>query len=143
MKLKPVSIVFFLIILSVSISCKKESDEVTITNLWSFVALERKTTAEFDTIPDNLNISVLFDPLAIVEVESYCNTGTGNYKTRGADLQIENLSMTEKICHTNEPIDWEAVFVFNFERSEYYLIEQESLIILTGGDFHLHFNKAQ
>jgi heat shock protein HslJ len=137
-------VVFLLIFFGVSVlisSCKKESGEITITNQWRFIGLEqgKEPRNGLDSIPEDLRISVLFDPLTIVEVESYCNNGSGNYQTRSADLEIINLSMTEKYCSIDEPIDWEAVFVYNFKLAEYYLIEEEKLIILTGGDYHLHF----
>jgi hypothetical protein len=51
--------------------------------------------------------------------------------------------MTEKHCNNNEPIDWEAVFIYNFELTNFYLIEGEELIILTEGDYHLHFSLVE
>lgn len=124
-------------------SCKKQPEEIKLTNYWQLTKIEKKDVQPptFIEPPDTLFIRVLFGPLGFISIESYCNTGTANYIERGASLEINSLSMTEIACPNNEPIDWESVFVYNFGLAEYYLIEGETLIILTDGDYHLHFKK--
>lgn len=134
----------YLLLILVIASCKKEEEEVTIYNQWQFVSLESQDAepAFFNPIPEDLEIRVLFSQFGVVTVQSYCNEGSGNFSTRGADLTITGLAMTEMACYIDEPLDWEAVFIYNFELSQYYLIEDKDLTILTEGDYHLNFKKV-
>ena len=139
--MKKITVIILIVLIGLSLdSCKKE-EEITIRSYWQFVSLEKNNIQppQFLYISDTLEINTLFGPMGFLNINSYCNTGTGNYSVQGASLTISNLSMTEIHCYTNEPIDWEAVFVYNLELSEYYLIEDKELTILTGGDYHLHF----
>lgn len=141
---RSVSRIFLVVLLALAVfSCKEEEKEITIYDYWQFVSLESKNADPpvFNQIPEDLEIKVLFDPWGRVMVESYCNSGSGDFSEQGASLEIKNLAMTEKSCSINEPLDWEAIFVFNFTRSDYYLIEDKRLTILTGGDYHLNFKK--
>ena len=135
---------FYLLLILLLFSCRKEEDEVTIYNHWQFVSLESQDADPpfFNPVPEDLEIRVLFSRFGIVTVQSYCNEGSGSFSARGADLTISSLAMTEKYCYIDEPLDWEAVFIFNFERSQYYLIEEKTLTILTEGDYHLNFKKV-
>lgn len=124
-------------------SCKKEDEEITLFSLWKFDNLELKSDPEVKNyIPDDLEIKIVFSQFGLVNVESYCNTGSGGFTERGAELTISNLSMTEKYCYIDEPLDWEAVFVENFKKSQYYLIEDRNLVILTEGTYNLNFIKV-
>jgi heat shock protein HslJ len=126
----------------ISGSCNKQDEEVTLYSLWQFDNLElRSDPATKNYIPDDLDIKVLFSQLGQVTIESYCNTGTGTFTERAAELTISNLSMTEKYCYIDDPLDWEAVFVENFRKSQYYLIEDRNMVILTEGTYNLNFRK--
>jgi heat shock protein HslJ len=126
-----------------SLSSCKEEEETKLVNFWQLKQIEKRDVQPpiFIDAPEDLPIKVLFGPVGKLNIDSYCNTGTANYIERSATLEINQLSMTEMNCTTNEPIDWEAVFVYNFGLSEYFLIEDNTLIILTRGDYNLHFDK--
>jgi heat shock protein HslJ len=132
-----------LFLLSTAASCNKDEEEVTLYSIWQFTNLESKGTdpGVYDSIPGDLTIKVMFSQLGQVTVESYCNSGSGTFSVKGAELTVSSLSMTEKYCYIDEPLDWEAMFVENFRKSQYYLIEDRNMVLLTEGDFNLNFKK--
>lgn len=139
------TIISLLIILSVYTSCNKEEERDPLLKGWQMTRIEKKDSDPplFLDKPEDLPIKVYFSSYGVVTVKSYCNEGSANFSFRGASLEIIGFHMTEKACQTNEPLDWEAIFAYNFELSEYYLVEDGNLIILTGGDYHLHFEPLQ
>ena len=126
-------------------SCNKEDEPDPFLKTWQLVSIEKTDIQPpvFFEKPDDLPIKVLFSSYGIVDIQSYCNEGSAGFTRNGATLDIKSLHMTEKYCQINEPLDWEALFVYNFNLSEYYLIEDGNLVILTGGDYHLHFEPLQ
>ena len=122
-------------------ACNKEEGEITIQNQWLFTHLEKigSDPPAFTYITDTLEIKVLFGPIGLMDVQSFCNTGTGKYSYQGASLSIKDLAMTEIHCESYEPLDWEAIFEYNLVNAEYFLIEDKELIILTEANYHLHF----
>lgn len=135
-------VIVFVILLS---ACNKDNDQDPFLKGWELTRIEKKDAQPpvFIDRPEDLPIRVFFSSYGIVTVHSYCNEGTAGFKKDGAILEIRSLHMTEKYCQINEPLDWEALFVYNFDLSEYYLIEDGKLIVLTGGDYHLHFEPLQ
>jgi heat shock protein HslJ len=126
-------------------ACKKDDDETRLTNFWQLKQIEKRDIQPpvFTDAPEELPINVLFDPFGQVTIDSWCNSGSAVYIERGASLEIDELTLTEINCPHNEPIDWEAVFLYNFGLTQYYLIKEDTLVILTEGEYNLHFNKLQ
>ena len=124
-------------------ACKKDDVEVQLINNWQLKQIEKRNvqTPVLIDAPEELPIHVLFDPFGKVTIDSWCNSGSAVYIERGNSLEINELTWTEINCPNNEPIDWEAVFLYNFGLTQYYLIEGETLIILTEGEYNLHFSK--
>ncbi len=139
----PITAAFFTIIAFITLisACHKPVGDISIPNLWLFTHLEKigSDPPAFPYITDTLEIKVLFGPIGLMDVQSFCNTGTGKYDYQGASLSLTDLAMTEIHCESFEPLAWEAIFEYNLVNAEYFLIEDKELIILTAAVYHLHF----
>jgi len=135
------SIYLLILLIFTGISCKKDEETDPLNANWKLLRIEKRETQPpvvFET-PEELPISVSFGSINNVGIETYCNTGSANYLADGAIMTISNYTITEMQCPNDEPLDWEAIFSYNFVLTEYYFIEDNQLSLITTGEYNLIF----
>jgi heat shock protein HslJ len=149
--MKPVRHASLLLVLIVALSgasCKTNETPIPVTGVYRLksIVLADAQPAVIKEAPESYPITLILDQFGIATVESYCNTGSGYYSCDDDDdglFEIINLTMTEKHCQIDDPLDWEAIFVYNLRLAEEFDLTGDELTIFSSGEYHLNLMRNQ
>jgi len=141
-------IYFLLFTIMAGTGCKKDSSDppqaVLTGTSWVLVYKQDKNTNAVTFFPDTEpnKISITFNSSSnVISFKGICNTGDGTYlfSSKSGDLTISNLISTKIACNN---VEWESYTVQNLNNAYRYMIDENTLMIYSNGNYNLFFIKA-